>query len=73
VATPKTLVLQQRVKNACREIQVKPGFFYVCAPLCDKKLKDVLKCMRTTENIYRNHRNIARISADSFFGHTSIL
>jgi hypothetical protein len=32
--------------------------------LCDKRLKDMLKCMGTTESIcYRNHTNIALISA----------
>jgi hypothetical protein len=60
-------------KDTCREIQVKPGIFNDCAPLCDKKLKDMLECMRTTENISRNHMNIARISAGSVFGHTSIM
>jgi hypothetical protein len=51
------------VKNACQEIQVKPGIFYECAPLWDKNLKDALKGMRTTENIYRNPMNIVSLQA----------
>jgi hypothetical protein len=39
-----------------------------CAPLCDKGLKVVLKCVGTTYSIcYRDHTNIAFISAGVVF------